>query len=576
MSFRKSLELILLLILATSPLALDTKRTEAKNEQAFQSDSLPPIDWDYYHNYSEVVSILTALNETYSDIVEVFLIGKSWQNRTIYCVRLTNESDSKEKPQVLFVSYHHAREAITAELALYFVVHFAQSYGSNATVTELLNGSEIYVVVAVNADGFDLSTANDGQRKNARPMNEDYDLLIDEDPPEDENGDGLIEDLWNMTDPANPEYIRTEGFDNDGDGKSGEDWIGGVDLNRNYDFHWRGGGAHGPRSEIYEGPSAFSEPETQAIRNLVLSHNFSYAIDFHSGTELILYPWGWTAASAPDKAKFVEIASDLSNITRGTIFEQSSELYLAYGTCNDWLYGNSSITAFTCEIFSNESWIGSGSLGPYPNTQWFGSLRYYFNPFPSAIETVVLRWLPTYFYLTARAVVENAEKNLVLTSVEPDRSVVCEGYKVNINVSVKNTGKSQEVFNVSLYARGIEIGKEEATLANGTSTSIFFTWDTSGLIHYDVFDISARIWLIEGEAYSGDNVFSDGNVLISMAGDINGDHVVDIFDIVPVASAFGAVPTDSEWNAAADINGDNVVDIFDMVIIAIHFGDTTL
>ncbi len=574
-NIRAMMKAVMLLTLVASTFAFNVKRVEADNGQNFELDSLPPIDWNQYHNYSEIVNILIALNETYPGIVDAFSIGKSWQNRDIYCVRLTNESDIREKPQVLFVSYHHAREPITAELALYFVVYAAENYGTNMTVTELLNGSEIYVVVALNVDGFNLFEVNDGQRKNARPTNEDYDALTDEDPPEDENGDGLIEDLWNVSNPNYPVYIRTEGFDNDGDGKSGEDWIGGVDLNRNYDFHWRGGGAHSPRSEIYEGPAAFSEPETQTIRNLVLSHNFSYGIDFHSGIELVLYPWGWTSSPAPDQAKFIEIASDLSDLTGGTEYEQASGLYPAYGTCSDWLYGNSSILALTCEIFGNESWVGSQTPGPYPSTVWMGSLRYYFNPFPSAIQTVVLQWLPTFFYISSRAVVENAETNIALTDIEADRAVVCEGYNVNFNVSVKNTGKSQETFNVSLYAGDIEIGKQEITLTNGTTSSLSFTWNTSGLVHYENFAISAYVWPIEGEAYSGDNLRIDGNVLISMAGDLNGDRVVDIFDIAMLALAFGSVQGDPNWNAATDINGDDLVDIFDLVIVATRFGDTS-
>ena len=574
-NIRAMMRTVMLLTLVASTFLLNTRHTGAESNQNFELDSLPPIDWNQYHNYSEIVTILIALNETYPEIVDVFSIGKSWQNRDIYCVRLTNESDIREKPQVLFASYHHAREPITAELALYFVVYAAENYGTNVTVTELLNGSEIYVVVALNVDGFSLFEVNDGQRKNARPTNEDYDALTDEDPPEDENGDGLIEDLWNVSNPDYPVYIRTEGFDNDGDGKSGEDWIGGVDLNRNYDLHWRGGGAHSPRSEIYEGPAAFSEPETQAIRNLVLSHNFSYGIDFHSGIELILYPWSWTSSPAPDQVKFVEIASDLSDLTGGTEYEQAFGLYAAYGTCSDWLYGNSSILALTCEIFGNESWIGSQTPGPYPNTVWMGSLRYYFNPFPSAIQVVVLQWLPTFFYISSRVVVENAETNIALTDIEADRAVVCEGYSMNFNVSVKNTGKSQETFNVSLYAGDIEIGKQETTLTNGTTSSLSFTWNTSGLVHYENFAISARVWPIEGEAYSGDNLRIDGNVLISMAGDLNGDRVVDIFDIAMLALAFGSVQGDPNWNATADINGDGLVDIFDVVIVATHFGDTS-
>ncbi len=136
------------------------------------------IDWTHYHNYSEVVSTLLYLNTTYPNIAQVFSIGKSWQNRTIYCIRLTNETNTSQKPEVLFVGYHHAREPISAELALYFAVDAATKYGVNQTITQMLNKSIIYIIVALNVDGFSLIRQNEWQRKNAHPFDEqDFRLL---------------------------------------------------------------------------------------------------------------------------------------------------------------------------------------------------------------------------------------------------------------------------------------------------------------------------------------------------------------------------------------------------------------
>lgn len=367
--------------------------------------SLPSIDWVHYHNYTEIVTILLALNETYPDIVDVFSIGKSWWNRDIYCVRLTKESDQKPKPEVFFVGYHHAREQISSELPLYFVLYAATNFGLNATITELINKSEIYVVVALNVDGFDLFEANDWQRKNARPTDEDSDGLIDEDPPEDEDGDGFIEQLIDYSGPEWWDFIRWEGIDNDGDGKYAEDWIGGVDLNRNYDFAWEGG-VTSPRSEFYRGPAPFSEPETEAIRDFVLQHNFTYAISFHSGVELILYPWGHTRDPPPDELKFIEVAQALSDLTDAP-YQQASDLYFSYGLWDDWMYGVEGVFALTCEIFCNETWEGVTEPGPGPNMIWEGGMRYWFNPLPQNIESIVLRWLPVFIYITKRTISEH-------------------------------------------------------------------------------------------------------------------------------------------------------------------------
>jgi len=61
-----------------------------------------------------------------------------------------------------------------------------------------------------------------------------------------------------------------------------------------------------------------------------------------------------------------------------------------------------------------------------------------------------------------------------------------------------------------------------------------------------------------------------------MAGDVNADGVVDIFDCVIVAIAFGSKISDPAppWNPYADINNDGTVDIFDIVVVALHFGET--
>lgn len=61
-------------------------------------------------------------------------------------------------------------------------------------------------------------------------------------------------------------------------------------------------------------------------------------------------------------------------------------------------------------------------------------------------------------------------------------------------------------------------------------------------------------------------------IMTTTTGDINGDDVVDIFDVVTVSIAFGSSPEGSNWNQAADLNSDDIVDIFDVVILANSFG----
>ena len=60
----------------------------------------------------------------------------------------------------------------------------------------------------------------------------------------------------------------------------------------------------------------------------------------------------------------------------------------------------------------------------------------------------------------------------------------------------------------------------------------------------------------------------------TLVGDVNGDGVVDIYDVVMVAVAFGSKPGDPNWNQAADLNDDAMVDIYDVVTVSSYFGET--
>lgn len=355
-------------------------------------------DWLHYHNYTEIVNTILYLNETYPDLVDVFPIGYSWLNNAIYCVRLTNENVKRPKPEVYFDAYYHAREPITSELALYFLVDTATRFATNTTISRMLNCSQIYVVVAVNVDGFGAVKKNEWHRKNVHPYDDDADGLLDEDPPDDEDGDGYIEDLY-FDNGSYYEFIRWEGKDDDSDGLRNEDWVGGVDLNRNYEFREPyAQGSPNPEDETYRGPIPFSEPETQAIRNLALQHRFRYALSFHSGTVLVIGPRGRNTA---EENVYRNVTLDLSRLT-GAPYDHSSPGGYPTGFWHDFMYGNRSTIALSCEIYGNNS-AWQIEPGPDPNTWWERGITQFFTPDSNDIENVIQRWLPVFYYIANRA-----------------------------------------------------------------------------------------------------------------------------------------------------------------------------
>jgi hypothetical protein len=528
----------------------------------------PWRDWVHYHNYTEITDTLAYLNETYPNAVEVFPIGQSWENRTIYCAKLTNESNTHPKPKLFFVGYHHAAEHITAELPLYFVVQATAGFGNHETITRMLNYAEIYVVVALNVDGFEASKNNEWQRKNSRPIDEDGDGQFDEDPPDDENGNGFVEALVRRRTHIT---IGWEGVDDDDDGRLNDDWIGGVDLNRNYGYAWDKAcesGSIDPRSERYKGLGPFSEPETQAIRDLALQHNFKYAVSFHSGDEVIVYPWACLTEPTPDDQLFREIGSDMSAST-GANYMQAASYLGASGIWDDWMYANRSVYSFTCEIYINESALKYSS-GPTSDTLWQRGFFQYANPDAHDIEAVAGRWLPVFTYLTDRAISESYD--VAIAGVTARQVTVRQGCTMQVCVEVANQGSFCETVEITAYANASRIRTQTITLEGGGLTTITFSWNTAGFAT-GRYVVSAGASSVLGETDTTDNTLvSPVVVFVVMPGDANHDRVINILDAVTIASRWNSKIGDLNYDSSVDWNEDKRIDLLDLILVASRYG----
>jgi len=74
--------------------------------------------------------------------------------------------------------------------------------------------------------------------------------------------------------------------------------------------------------------------------------------------------------------------------------------------------------------------------------------------------------------------------------------------------------------------------------------------------------------------YGGQTAFSNNEFKLQVTGDVNGDGLVDVYDLILVGIAFGSTPTDPNWNPYADLKSDNIIDIFDLIIVGVNFGKT--
>ena len=292
-----------------------------------------------FHNYKEIVDAIDVLKNKNKDIVTVETIGKSVEGRDLINIKITAVTENElNQPAIVFMGTHHAREHVSTEIPLMLAQYLVDEYNSgNKAIQQLLQTRIIHIIPMVNPDGveWDISTGTYKMWRKNRTK----------------NADGTF----------------------------------GVDLNRNYGYMWGGEGASAnPSSDTYRGPTAFSEPETQAIKKFVEERtNITTLLSFHTFSKLILYPWGHKYDGIQDEAdrKVHETMAQAMAKWNGYTPQPSSELYITSGDTTDWSYGEHKIISFTFELD--------------PGTMWEGG----FYPGQAIVEGVFKKNLPAAMYL---------------------------------------------------------------------------------------------------------------------------------------------------------------------------------
>lgn len=253
-----------------------------------------------YHTYEEMVTEIQNIEVNHSTIVKLYNLTTTFEGRTVWAVKISDnpqENDSTE-PDVLVMAGQKANSLISVEIALYLLDHLTKNFGADARITELVNNREVWIIPMVNPDGH--AFVNEG----------------------------------------NEEWVKNR--------RNNGDTSFGVNLNRNYDFNWGimdNHTSHDTGSPYYHGPYAFSESETEAIRDLVESQNFVFSLSLSSFGDKITYPWGYNESSTPDDDLLSEIARDMSMYS-GYSVSQNGSIYINHGNVDDWLY-NTSVLPFT-------------------------------------------------------------------------------------------------------------------------------------------------------------------------------------------------------------------------------------
>ncbi|MBV9011747.1 MAG: zinc carboxypeptidase [Pseudonocardiales bacterium] len=278
-----------------------------------------PLGYQGYHTYRTLTAELDSLAAAHSHQVVVSSYGRSVQGRPLLLVEISDDVRvDKPEPEVLFSCAQHAREHLTVEMCLHIVRRLAQGYGTDPAITQLVRSRRIWVVPMANPDGteYDISTGLFAMwRKNRQP-----------------------------TPPGNTEI--------------------GTDLNRNWGHEWAccDGSSASPGNDTYHGIAPFSAPETAQLRDWVNSRvirgvqQITAHIDFHSFSELVLWPYSFTTRDTgpglnpSDAAAFRTLGKQMA-ATNGYTPEQSSHLYISDGSIGDWMWAQHHIWSYSLEMY---------------------------------------------------------------------------------------------------------------------------------------------------------------------------------------------------------------------------------
>ena len=316
------------------------------SNQHFNSTSMMPHQ---YFTYLEMTDLLHTLQENYSDIMLLESIGTTYEGRNIWMVKLSdNVNEDEDEPGVLLMGAHHGNEKPSFEALIFFIQHMVVNYSK------------------VNTDDDDDGTVNEDPIDG---IDNDGDGLVDEDPSEDRVRDAIDNTQIFLIPMVNPDGVEANSRKNCAPNYGS---VGlrkritsyGVNLNRNYGYDWYLYCVFPMKYHFlmnaldfsfnYRGPDPFSENETRAVKNFVISHNISISLSYHSYSEVIFYPWMHTSKPAPDEDLFISIGENMSQINKYRLITGGNYIIPRYGgtlgTSENWLYGERGILSFTMEL----------------------------------------------------------------------------------------------------------------------------------------------------------------------------------------------------------------------------------
>nr|XP_020736343.1 carboxypeptidase A1 [Odocoileus virginianus texanus] len=311
---------------------------DEEQEQMFasqsQARSTNTFNYATYHTLDEIYDFMDLLVAEHPQLVSKLQIGSSYEGRPIYVLKFS--TGGSNRPAIWIDLGIHSREWITQATGVWFAKKFTDDYGQDPTFTAILDSMDIFLEIVTNPDGFVFTHSQNR--------------------------------LWRKTRSVT----------------SGSSCVG-VDANRNWDAGFgKAGASSNPCSETYHGKSANSEVEVKSIVDFVKDHgNFKAFLSIHSYSQLLLYPYGYTTQSIPDKNELNQVAKSaveaLSSLY-GTSYKYGSiitTIYQASGGSIDWAYSQGIKYSFTFELRDTGRYgflLPASQIIPTAQETWLGLL----------------------------------------------------------------------------------------------------------------------------------------------------------------------------------------------------------
>ena len=271
-----------------SMLEIKTGKAMANKLQAQGVVLHPSSDWsrapkhikaDNFTSYDDLLLELATLAAQYPELATPEEIGNSIQGRKLAGLRIEGTgTPARGRVEFRLLGCHHGDEFMSAEIPRMFARYLLTNYGSEDRVTHLMDNASIFIVPMVNPDGHESNT-----RENAR----------------------------------------------------------GVDINRNYSFHWKGwtGG----------GGSPLSEPEPLAVAVDHFAHAYAVSFSFHTYGDIVNYVWNYTSLASPDEAIIDDLSVLYASFNDYQVIN-GFDWYQTTGDTDDFSYGTTGDFDWTIEM----------------------------------------------------------------------------------------------------------------------------------------------------------------------------------------------------------------------------------